>query len=291
MKGIVLAGGSGSRLYPLTAGVSKQLLPVYDKPLVYYPITTLIQAGIREILVITAPRDAAAFAGLLGDGSRFGCSVSYAEQEKPDGIARAPLIAEEFVGGGACALALGDNIFYGSGFSGELRAAAERAAEGRATVFGCRVSDPKRFGVVEVGADGRAVSIEEKPAEPKSDLAVAGLYFYDKRAADFARGLEPSARGELEITDLNRRYLEEGTLEARILGRGFAWFDAGTAESLLEAGAFVRALEERLGVMIGCPEEAAYRNGWLSRAEMLAAAGRIRGSAYGKYLAKVTEEA
>ena len=289
MKGIILAGGSGTRLYPLTTVTSKQLLPVYDKPMVYYPLSTLMLAGIRDILIISTPRDLPNFERLLGDGSDFGISLSYAEQPEPDGLARAFHYGAGFVDGDACALVLGDNIFYGNGLSRHLRRAAANAEAGRATVFGYRVDDPERFGVVEFDADYNAVSIEEKPAHPKSSYAVTGLYFYDERVTEYAGRVTPSARGEYEITDLNRMYLEDGTLDVVTLGRGYAWLDTGTVESLFEAGQFVRTVEEAQDLPVSVPEEIAFENGWITRDELLGAAERYGKSAYGQHLRVVAE--
>jgi len=289
MKGIVLAGGSGTRLYPVTRGVSKQLLPVYDKPMVYYPLSSLMLAGIREILVISTPQDLPAFERLLGDGSDFGISLAYAEQPEPGGLAQAFLIGREFVGADRVALALGDNLFYGHGFPEDLKAAAAR--ERGATVFAYRVRDPERYGVVEIGADGRARSIEEKPARPRSSLAVTGLYFYDNRVLDIAAALEPSPRGELEITDVNRRYLEAGELEVQVLGRGIAWLDTGTHESLLQAAEFIAAVERRQGLKVACLEEIAFRLGWLGGDEVLGLAARLGRTEYADYLRGVVAEA
>lgn len=288
MKGIVLAGGSGTRLYPLTLVTSKQLLPVYDKPMIYYPLSTLMMAGIREILVISTPQDLPNFERLLGDGSGFGISLSYAEQPSPDGLAQAFLIGEEFVAGEPCALVLGDNIFFGNGLRKRLRAAVRHAeSEGQATVFGYHVDDPERFGVVEFDAEGKAVSIEEKPEHPKSSYAVTGLYFYPGDVAERARQVRPSARGELEITDLNQMYLEDGLLSVVTLGRGFAWLDTGTMESLYEAGEFVRAVERAQDTPVSVPEEIAYENGWIGAEELLVAADSCGKSLYGKHLRSV----
>lgn len=290
MKGIVLAGGSGTRLYPLTMVTSKQLLPVYDKPMVYYPLSVLMMAGIRDILVISTPKDLPNFRALLGDGSDFGLSLSYAEQPSPDGLAQAFLIGEKFIDGDSCALVLGDNIFYGGGLGGLLTDAVARAdsSEG-ATVFGYHVDDPERFGIVEFDRDLNAVSIEEKPAHPKSNYAVTGLYFYDSNVCDLARLVRPSARGELEITDLNRMYLEQGLLKVVTLGRGFAWLDTGTVESLFEATNFVRAVERSQGVSICAPEEIAWRNGWISTDTLMRAAHAYGKSPYGQHLLDVAQ--
>ncbi len=288
MRGIVLAGGAGSRLHPLTRGVSKQLLPVYDKPMVYYPLSSLMLAGIREILVITTPEDQPAFQRLLGDGSRFGIDLAWAVQPTPGGLAQAFLIGREFVGDERVALALGDNVFYGHGFSTDLAAAAARAQG--ATVFAYRVRDPERYGVVELGTDGRALSIEEKPAAPRSHLAVTGLYFYDQRVLEIAAALRPSARGELEITDVNRAYLAAGDLHVQVLGRGIAWLDTGTHESLAQASAFIQAIEERQGLKVACLEEIAWRQGWLSADELAREAAALAQSEYGRYLQRLLAE-
>ncbi len=287
MKGIVLAGGSGTRLYPLTMVTSKQLLPVYDKPMIYYPLSTLMLAGIRDILIISTPTDLPNFKKLLGDGSRFGINLSYAEQPSPDGLAQAFLIGEEFIGGDSCAMVLGDNIFYGSGLSKHLKAAAER--EEGATVFGYYVDDPERFGVVEFDENGKAISIEEKPQNPKSNYCVTGLYFYDKRVTELAKQVKPSPRGELEITDLNRMYLEDGTLNVVTLGRGYAWLDTGTMESLADATQFVRIVEGQQGVQIAAIEEIAYKNGWIDKDTLMTSANTYGKSPYGQHLKNVAE--
>jgi glucose-1-phosphate thymidylyltransferase len=284
MKGILLAGGSGTRLHPMTLAASKQLLPVYDKPMVYYPLGTLMLAGIKDILLISTPADLPAFKRLLGDGTQFGVRISYAEQPSPDGIAQAFQIGAEWIGGEACALALGDNIIYGHGLVDSLKAAATNAQNGQASVFGYRVADPERYGVAEFDAEGRVLSIEEKPAKPKSDWAVIGLYFYDKRVTQMARDLRPSARGELEITDLNKVYLADGSLRAEQLGRGCAWLDAGTPASLLQAALFVQTVQERQGLQVGCPEEIAFRTGFIDAAALRAQADRLGKTAYGAYL-------
>lgn len=290
MKGIILAGGVGSRLWPLTAVTSKQLLPVYDKPMIYYPLSTLMLAGIRDILIITSPADHKDFEKLLGDGRQFGISVSYKEQPSPDGIAQAFVIGEEFIGGEACTLILGDNIFYGNGFSSLLRNAAEDAENGISSIFACSVPDPERFGVVEFDDDKNAVSIEEKPECPKSNYCVTGLYFYNKDVCEYAKTLTPSARGEYEITDLNMLYLAEEKLRVKTLGRGFTWIDAGTPDSLCEASDFVRMLHKRHGTCISVPEEIAYKNGWISRDEIVRVAEKYGNSTYGQHLRQVAEE-
>lgn len=288
MKGIVLAGGAGTRLYPLTMVTSKQLLPVYDKPMVFYPISTLMLAGIRDILVISTPEDLPNFQRLLGDGSAFGLRLSYAEQPSPDGLAQAFLIGREHIGNEACAMVLGDNIFYGNGFGKLLRGAVEDAQQnGRATVFGYYVNDPERFGVVEFDEHGRAISIEEKPERPKSNYAVTGLYFYPAGVSDRAALVQPSARGELEITSLNEMYLRDGLLDVQLLGRGFAWLDTGTMESLSEAANFVRMIQQRQGIEISAPEEIAYNNGWITRQQLLQAVERYGKSPYGEHLKSV----
>ena len=290
MKGIILAGGAGTRLYPLTMVTSKQLLPVYDKPMIYYPLSTLMLAGIREILIISTPEDTPRFEHLLGDGSQFGVSLSYCVQPSPDGLAQAFLLGEEFIGDDACAMVLGDNIFYGNGFSKILRAAVANAEESaRATVFGYYVNDPERFGVVEFDESGRVISIEEKPQQPKSNYAVTGLYFYPKGVSAMAHQVKPSARGELEITTLNAMYLEQKVLDVQLLGRGFAWLDTGTMDSLVDAADFVRMVEQRQGVKISAPEEIAYKNGWITKDELLVSAERYGKSPYGKHLKAVAE--
>ena len=289
MKGIILAGGAGTRLYPLTLVTSKQLLPVYDKPMIYYPLSTLMLAGIQDILIISTPEDAPRFEHLLGDGSQFGIRLSYTVQPSPDGLAQAFLLGEQFIGEDACAMVLGDNIFYGNGFSLLLRQAAQDAEAGKATVFGYYVSDPERFGVVEFDREGKALSIEEKPSKPKSNYAVTGLYFYDRRVVELAKQVKPSARGELEITDMNRLYLEAGDLHVQLLGRGFAWLDTGTMDSLVDAADFVRMIEKRQGIKISAPEEIGFHNGWISREELLGSASRYGKSPYGEHLRQVAE--
>lgn len=290
MKGIVLAGGSGTRLYPLTMITSKQLLPIYDKPMVYYPLSTLMLAGIKDILIISTPRDLPNFKNLLGDGSSYGLNLSYKEQPSPDGLAQAFILGEEFIGDDACAMVLGDNIFYGNGFSKILKDAVKNAEEnGRASVFGYYVDDPERFGVVEFDKNGTVLSLEEKPEEPKSNYAVTGLYFYDNRVVKLAKELKPSKRGELEITDLNKEFLKLGDLDVKLLGRGFAWLDTGTMDSLIEAGQFVQLVEKRQGVKISAIEEIAYKNGWISKEKLLESAERYGKSTYGAHLRKVAE--
>ncbi len=288
MKGIILAGGSGTRLYPVTHVISKQLLPVYDKPMVYYPLSTLMLAGIRDILIISTPQDTPRFADLLGDGRRWGLNLSYAVQPSPEGLAQAFLIGRDFIGGSPSALVLGDNIFYGQTLSQQLRRAA--AKDKGATIFAYHVQDPERYGVVEFDSQGRAISIEEKPAKPKSRCAVTGLYFYDNNVAAIAATLKPSPRGELEITDLNRRYLEQGLLDVEQLGRGMAWLDTGTHDSLFEASMFIQTIERRQGVKIACPEEIAFRSGYISSADLEALAHPVRKSGYGQYLLSLLGE-
>ena len=287
LKGIILAGGSGTRLYPATQSVSKQLLPVYDKPMIYYPLSVLMLAGIRDVLIISTPQDTPRFEQLLGDGARWGLSFRYAVQPRPEGIAQAFLLAADFISGQRCALVLGDNIFYGHNLSHMMQAAAQR--EHGATVFAYPVHDPERYGVVEMDGNGRALSLEEKPKQPKSRFAVTGLYFYDDRVVDLARTLKPSARNELEITDLNRCYLELGDLHAELMGRGMAWLDTGTHDSLLEAAAFIQTIEKRQGLKIACPEEIAYRAGYLDAAQLERLAAALDNSGYGKYLRGVLE--
>lgn len=290
MKGIVLAGGAGTRLYPLTMVTSKQLLPVYDKPMIYYPLSTLMLAGIRDILIISTPEDTPRFAQLLGDGVQFGLHLSYKVQPSPDGLAQAFILGEEFIGDDACAMVLGDNIFYGNGFGRILRAAAENAeVHDRATVFGYYVNDPERFGIVEFDEAGRVISVEEKPVHPKSNYAVTGLYFYPRGVSRMAQAVKPSARGELEITTLNDMYLQQGDLDVRLLGRGFAWLDTGTMDSLVDAADFVRMVEQRQGIKISAPEEIAYKNGWITREKLLESASRYGKSPYGTHLKAVAD--
>ncbi len=287
MKGIILAGGSGTRLYPLTMVTSKQLLPVYDKPMIYYPLSILMLAGIRDILIISTPTDLPNFERLLGDGSRYGINLSYEVQPSPDGLAQAFLIGEKFIDGDSCAMVLGDNIFYGSGLKAHLREAAAR--EHGATVFGYYVDDPERFGIVEFDENGKAISIEEKPQNPKSNYCVTGLYFYDNRVVEMAKKVKPSARGELEITDLNRLYLEDDSLNVVTLGRGYAWLDTGTMDALSEATEFVKVIENRQGIQISAVEEIAYKNGWISKEKLIESAEKYGKSPYGEHLRKVAE--
>jgi len=281
-KGIILAGGTGSRLHPITVGVSKQLLPIYDKPMIYYPLSALMLAGISDVLIITTPEENSVFKRLLGDGSQFGIKLNYKVQHSPDGLAQAFLIAEDFIAGKSSCLVLGDNIFYGHGFSGSLQSADVR--KNGATVFGYQVGNPKQFGVVEFNESGEVISIEEKPEMPKSNYAVTGLYFYDERVVEYAQEIKPSARGELEISDINKRYMSEGCLNVTLLGRGFAWLDTGTHDSLLDASQFVATIEKRQGNKVCCPEEIAYRNGWLDAAVLRKQAKKLYNSGYGKYL-------
>ena len=290
MKGIILAGGSGTRLYPLTEVTSKQLLPVYDKPMIYYPLSTLMLAGIRDILIISTPKDTPNFQNLLGDGSHFGIHLSYTVQPSPDGLAQAFLIGKEFIGDEPCAMVLGDNIFYGNGFSSILRNAVVNAEAGRAMVFGYHVPDPERFGVVEFDGNGKVLSLKEKPQHPKSNYAITGLYFYPKGVSAMAEQVRPSARGELEITTLNEMYLNQGILEVQIMGRGLAWLDTGTMESLLEAAEFVHIVEKRQSIKISAPEEIAYRLGWITSEELLESARMYGKSPYGQHLTRVAEE-
>lgn len=289
MKGIILAGGAGTRLYPLTMVTSKQLLPVYDKPMIYYPLSTLMLAGIQDILIISTPTDTPRFEALLGDGSQFGLHLQYAVQPSPDGLAQAFMIGEEFIGDDVCAMVLGDNIFYGNGFSRILREAVANAEQGRATIFGYYVNDPERFGIVEFDENGKVISVEEKPQHPKSNYCITGLYFYDHRVVEMAKRVKPSARGELEITTLNDMYLQDGSLDVKLLGRGFAWLDTGTMDSLVDAADFVRMVEKRQSIKISAPEEIAYKNGWIDKDTLLASAQRYGKSPYGEHLKRVAE--
>lgn len=289
MKGIILAGGAGTRLYPLTMVTSKQLLPIYDKPMIYYPLSTLMLAGIRDILIISTPTDLPNFKNLLGDGSQYGIELSYAEQPSPDGLAQAFLIGEAFIGDEPCAMVLGDNIFYGNGFGRTLRAAKENAENGRATIFGYYVNDPERFGIMEVDDSGKVLSVEEKPSQPKSNYCITGLYFYPKGVSSFAKNVKPSKRGELEITSLNDLYLQKDLLDAQLLGRGFAWLDTGTMDSLVEAASFVQMIEKRQGIKISAIEEIAYRNAWIDKATLLTSAERYGKSPYGEHLKRVAD--
>lgn len=289
MKGIILAGGSGTRLYPLTLTISKQLLPVYDKPMIFYPLSTLMLAGIKDILIISTPHDLPKFKELLGDGSSYGIHLSYEVQPSPDGLAQAFIIGEKFIDGDSCAMILGDNIFYGNGLSRHLQRAAGQT--NGATIFGYYVDDPERFGIVEFDADGKAISIEEKPKHPKSNYCVTGLYFYDNRVCEFAKQVKPSARGELEITDLNNIYLKDGSLNVVTLGRGYAWLDTGTIEALAYAGEFIRVIEKRQGIQVAAAEEIAYRQGWISKEELLASAKKYGKSPYGEFLKLVADGA
>ena len=289
MKGIILAGGSATRLYPLSKAISKQIMPVYDKPMIYYPLSTLMLAGIRDILIISTPTDLPNFERLLGDGSRYGVNLSYKVQPSPDGLAQAFTLGEEFIGDEPCAMVLGDNIFYGAGLGDHLKKAVEAAQNGQATVFGYYVNDPERFGIVEFDDNWHVISVEEKPKQPKSNYAITGLYFYDKRVVDLAKQVKPSARGELEITDLNRMYLEDGTLNVQLLGRGYAWLDTGTMDTLVEAAEFVQVIEQRQGIMISAPEEIAYRHGWITCEELLKSADTYGKSPYGEHLHRVAD--
>ncbi len=290
MKGIILAGGSGTRLYPLTKVTSKQLLPVYDKPMIYYPLSTLMLAGIRDILIISTPSDTSRFQELLGDGSTFGINLSYKVQPSPDGLAQAFLIGEDFIGNDSCAMILGDNIFYGGYFRRNLKEAVMNVENGNATIFGYYVKDPERFGIVEFDKDKNVISVEEKPEDPKSNYCITGLYFYDNRVVEMAKKVRPSARGELEITDLNRLYLEDHSLKVQILGRGFAWLDTGTMDSLMEAATFVQTIQNRQGIVISAPEEIAYYEKWISREKLLASAKLYGKSPYGEHLKRVAKD-
>ena len=290
MKGIILAGGSGTRLYPLTKVTSKQLLPIYDKPMIYYPLSTLMLAGIRDILIISTPSDTPRFKNLLGDGSNFGINLSYAVQEKPEGLAQAFLIGEDFIGNDTCAMILGDNIFYGGWFRKYLNDAVRDAENGKATIFGYYVNDPERFGIVEFDKEKNVISVEEKPKKPKSNYCITGLYFYDNRVVEMAKKVKPSSRGELEITDLNRMYLNENDLKVQILGRGFAWLDTGTTESLMDAAFFIQTIQKRQGVVISAPEEIAYHEKWISKEKLLCLADLYGKSPYGQHLKTVAED-
>ena len=289
MKGIILAGGSGTRLYPLTMITSKQLLPVYDKPMIYYPLSTLMLAGIKDILIISTPHDLPNFERLLGDGNQYGINLSYKIQPSPDGLAQAFILGEEFIGNDACAMVLGDNIFYGNGFISMLREASEKAQKGIASIFGYYVHDPERFGIVEFDENGKVKSVEEKPRNPKSNYCITGLYFYDNRVVDYAKKVQPSSRGELEITDLNRMYLEENTLDVQLMGRGYAWLDTGTMDSLIDAAEFVQTIEKRQGIKISAPEEIAYLNKWIDKETLLFSSKKYGKSPYGEHLRKVAE--
>lgn len=290
MKGIILAGGSGTRLYPLTMVTSKQLLPVYDKPMIYYPLSVLMLAGIKDILIISTPTDLPNFEKLLGDGSEFGINLSYEEQPSPDGLAQAFIIGENFIGDDNVALILGDNIYYGNGFTSILREAADNTQDGIATIFGYYVNDPERFGIVEFDKEGKVISVEEKPENPKSNYCITGLYFYDNRVVEFTKKVKPSDRGELEITDINRMYLEDGTLNVKLLGRGYAWLDTGTMDSLVEAAEFVQMIEKRQSIKISALEEIAYHNKWIDKEALMASAEKYGKSPYGDHLKKVAEE-
>lgn len=289
MKGIILAGGSGTRLYPLTMITSKQLLPVYDKPMIYYPLSTLMLAGIKDILIISTPHDLPNFKRLLGDGSELGVKLSYKEQPSPDGLAQAFILGEDFIGDNSCAMVLGDNIFYGNGFTSMLKEAMENAKNGKASIFGYYVNDPERFGIVEFDESGKVISVEEKPKNPKSNYCITGLYFYDKRVVEYAKKVKPSERGELEITDLNRMYLEDETLNVQLLGRGYAWLDTGTMDSLVEAADYVQMIEKRQGIKISAPEEIAFINKWIDKETILKSAERYGKSPYGEHLRRVAE--
>ena len=289
MKGIILAGGAGTRLYPLTMVTSKQLLPIYDKPMVFYPLSTLMMAGIRDILLISTPFDLPNFERLLGDGSQFGINLSFKVQPSPDGLAQAFLIGEEFIGDDLCAMVLGDNIFYGNGFMKSLQIAAKSAAKGRATIFGYYVNDPERFGIVEFDKNRKVISVEEKPKNPKSNYCITGIYFYDKRVVEFAKKVKPSARGELEITELNRLYLEVDSLDVQLLGRGYAWLDTGTMDSLTEATSFIQMIQNRQGIVVSAPEEIAYWNKWITKEQLLKAATKYGKSPYGQHLKNVAD--